>query len=766
MAKVEITIIKEDIKKDLTNFLIGVASAGISEDVFPELAALITKSLSPTIDISNFADELIDLLKRGNDIKNNKGVDFAPLIESIQKGSPFLDAEGDSIYISTLIEEDRRAHNEEIINAPLNKLSDNKGGSTILDTDGESFTATSEINGKEEKKISNIVQESAIDPSIDSRIESFITTDTNKKEQTSIKSFVTSDVDDKFEPKENEINPYEINPLKDNTLGAYRKEGAPVKTFVTEDLNNKISSDVENVVTENLNNKTETDINEFITSEINNKTKTEVTIEANESLDNKKEIDLKNKVRQLASEIIEYSNKTPRRQKQLEVLLYNAIPYGITSKLFGLVNVISSITNETGTYDNPYFGSGQLNITDIASGALGVMRVINKIKYLSAEEIGLFVGGTVNFYTLHFRRGISIKDMRLTPPTGPGIPFSIASVTYKEIQHLIQPKMTFNIPRINLLRFETPRDLKQELSLFALPEKTKAEQEKRSSEVTYKVNENTGTIDFKNIPHPVFGFKQTVTPEYKVDEAKLSHQDMLRKIKDKEGIWEIGSLYVLPVTADKVSPKYVPFQFNPTIQESGMSARYTAVTVLSRIGNLQSFVGVDNLNVTLNTSYFPVSRIKEEPFSMQDIQLIELVYRSLVLPWFSSSETEASQYRYSKPPLIKVIMGNKSRVNKSTTELKTTNAPYSNLLTYPDDVLGDKKGSIQGDLRHFKTFIATSCSITRDESMPYFLDKDDDYLLKDTFGFNVSMNLTEVTPSYHQIFPNFRDYYDRYTERA
>ena len=102
-------------------------------------------------------------------------------------------------------------------------------------------------------------------------------------------------------------------------------------------------------------------------------------------------------------------------------------------------------------------------------------------------------------------------------------------------------------------------------------------------------------------------------------------------------------------------------------------------------------------------------------------------------------------------------MGDKEKVNK----INTGNSPYSNLLTYPEDVLNNKISS--GKLFHFKTFIVTSCSIIRDENLPYFLDKDDDNLLKDTFGYTVNLNLTEVTPSYHQMLPNFKDYYSKAT---
>jgi len=757
---VEITIIKEDIKKDLTNFLIGIASAGISEDVFPQLAEMITKALSPTLDVALFADNLVELLKQGNDIKENNGVDFAALIESIQKGSPFLDAQGDSIFISSVAESEPRPHSEITLEHPLNINSDNKDQDVILNDRAEPFAPTSDVEGKEELEIVNITQESASDPSEVSNIESFITGDGEVKEETVVDGFITSQKDDNIIET--------INPFLDNTLGADRKRGATVDSFVTNQQDDNTTIGVNPIVTADPKLADDTNIDTFVTVDDEGRNEQDIIFDQNSLVNNKTDINISDAAIQAAADIIDFANKTPRRQKQLEILLYNAIPYGITQKIFGLISVMEGITNG-GSYSS-LFGSGQLNVTDIASAAFEANRIINNIKYLSATEIAFYVTGAVNFYTIQFRRGITIKDMRITPPFGPGIPFTVGVVerALYASRRKLQPFGTAPSVNPNRIFYETvgsPKDFVED----QLPLKTmKAESGKRddATEITINVAAGTQIIDMKSI-----SIKTESNPEYTLNNDdptlppnSVSFNDMQRKLRDKDGVWEVGSIYVWPIAEDgTIAPKWIPFQFNPTITEAGMAARYTATTILNRIGNLQSFTGTDNLTVSLNTAYVPISRNENDPFNIRDIQLIELGYRSLTLPWFSET-TQIDGYRYYKPPLIKVIMGHKDYINKSTTGLKTTNSPYSNLLTYPTDVLNDK---ISGELRHFKTFIATSCAITRDDNMPYFMDKietetdGERYLLKDTFGYNISMNLTEITPSYHQIFPNFKDYFSK-----
>jgi hypothetical protein len=783
---VEITIIKEDIKKDLTNFLIGVAQAGISEDVFPDLVDLITKGLSPTLDVSLFADNLIELLKRGNNIKDKAGADFAPLIASIQKGSPFLDVDGDSVAISVFDEEEPRPHEELPIDISLNANSSNKADSSIKDDRNEDFKPTGNANEKIGDELSNVSGYSAEDPSLRKEIIGSATGDADNKTEPEMESFITTLTDDKGDT-------VPVNPFTDNTLGAYRKREDEIDIDVPVG-NNKDSKTIGNKTTLNTGGRSQDvtapftpisidGIRQFGEKEINS-----VPV----STEPKNSPDISTAIQNSVNEIL-INARSERQQNQLEILLYNAIPYGITQSLAGIgsfVNGFNSSENQI-----PYVGSNGLDLADIATAALSANNLINSLTYLSAAEIGLYVGGAANFYTLHFRRGITIKDMRITPKFGPGIEFTVGAVEAAQysnskklrvfgappsdrVENFIRklfPGISNDIDEIrakqeaienysanppeydlgnySLLQEQIQRERILEEKRISPP--TEPEEPKAKTNIEYSINAESGSIDIKYSSSTAGG---TDSVPFKFNGGSIDRSELTNQLRDKEDIWKIGALYIWPIAEDgTINPKYVPFQFNPTIVEAGMAARYTATTILSRIGNIQSFTGTDNLTITLNTSYVPISRTENESFNIKDIQLIELAYRSLTLPWFSESTSDEG-YRYYKPPLLKVIMGDYKKVNSSEKGIQTTNSPFSNLLTYPNDVLN---GKISGELRHFKTFIATSCSIVRTDDMPYFLDPDDDYQLKDTFGYNISMSLTEITPSYHQIFPNFKDYFSK-----
>ena len=127
--------------------------------------------------------------------------------------------------------------------------------------------------------------------------------------------------------------------------------------------------------------------------------------------------------------------------------------------------------------------------------------------------------------------------------------------------------------------------------------------------------------------------------------------------------------------------------------------------------------------------------------------------RGLVYPHFPANQSKNRGYRYVKPPLLKIVMGNANANEKS---------PFSNLLTYPQTINKDsnKIASLSVE-RNYKTFIASSVEITKNlDSVPVYIDED--RTLKDTFGFDVSINLVEITPSYSDLYPDQKDYFDQY----
>lgn len=237
--------------------------------------------------------------------------------------------------------------------------------------------------------------------------------------------------------------------------------------------------------------------------------------------------------------------------------------------------------------------------------------------------------------------------------------------------------------------------------------------------------------------------------------------------------WQVGAIYAIPVVAtnfkDSLPPFFIPFEFNPTIDESGVEVKYQQTEILSRIGAMQTFTGVGSLSVTLNTKYFAVSHdgtAGEDShgqdwmanFTLSNIQAIEFAYRSLAYPHYPEEQNIDQGYKYVKPPLIKVIMGDYN--NKTT-------APYSNLLTYQTDsvVEGRLQSNFEEGKKTLRTFIATNVAIKKDlENTPLYLDENK--ILVDTFGFEVNMTLIEVTPNYTDSLPDYKNYYTRYADLA
>ena len=236
--------------------------------------------------------------------------------------------------------------------------------------------------------------------------------------------------------------------------------------------------------------------------------------------------------------------------------------------------------------------------------------------------------------------------------------------------------------------------------------------------------------------------------------------------------WQVGAVYAIPIVAaqyqNSLPPFYIPFEFNPEISENGVEVRYQQTDILSRIGGMQTFTGVGNLSVSLTTKYFAVSHDGKagrdsygqewmSTFTMANVQAIEFAYRSLAYPHYPDEQDADQGYKYVKPPLIKIIIG----------DYTNQTAPYSNILTYQnDDVInGRLQSNFETGKKILRTFIATSVGIKKDlNETPIYLNEDG--VMRDTFGFEVSLNLMEVTPNYVDAPPDFKSYYTNYAQLA
>lgn len=474
----------------------------------------------------------------------------------------------------------------------------------------------------------------------------------------------------------------------------------------------------------------------------------------------------------LADNFFEKANKK-EIVKNVDIYLYNLIPYAVGNTVISGVNLAQRNIK------------GQLTAQDLLGTALNVKAMFDKKKYFSMEELSFLLSGLVNFYTIQFRRGITIKDISM----GDGVEFSINTVQSRlyessdgfiaTFQNLLSRALTEEI----IVEVDTGTGKTEKIETDIEVDTGTGKTEKietdirtdtgtgKTEEIEVNVKIDTGTGKDKR---PITVTDNTIalldrrrTEEIKpdIDSIKSNSKygdidgyDALENmVERKADAWKIGSLYIWPTDPDVsiiAENPHIPFQFNPQISTSGQTARYQAFSVLSRIGNLQSYLGTDSITITLNTSYFPISENGDGIFSLRNIQLIELIYNSLTLPAYGSSNTESGT-KYMKPPLVKVIIGDYKKVEN---EESISTGIYTNLLTFPSDVLGSKNLLSHRKFRKFRTFVAANVTVSKDlETLPLHLHSDG-YLV-DTYGFSVSMNLVEVSPSYMDRMPDFRDYY-------
>lgn len=303
------------------------------------------------------------------------------------------------------------------------------------------------------------------------------------------------------------------------------------------------------------------------------------------------------------------------------------------------------------------------------------------------------------------------------------------------------------------------------------------QQNEGKEEFTYKdalfrkhaeiIRDNPINLDAYNIhlaKNPIEPDGEDINPKNK------NVNDLLRDktfINNGKGKWQIGAVLVIPVVSEiykRSLPRFfIPFEFNPEINENGIGARYQQTEILSRIGNLQSYTGTNSFSLSLTSKYLAVTHEGNSPnstgnnwmseFTLKKIQAIEMGYRSLVYPHYPDSEAVNQGYKYVKPPLVKIIIGN----------YIDDTAPYANLLTYQhSDVVENRLDTaINYGGKILRTFIVSEVTIKKDlNETPIYLDENK--TIRDTFGFEVSLNLMEVAPNYMDSMPDFKNYQTQY----
>jgi len=242
-------------------------------------------------------------------------------------------------------------------------------------------------------------------------------------------------------------------------------------------------------------------------------------------------------------------------------------------------------------------------------------------------------------------------------------------------------------------------------------------------------------------------------------------------------------IYLDGETASNIS---IPFQFTPTISESGRAAKFEATSMLHRQGSIFSYVGSEHQTLTLETEFITLSN-EDKKLTYETVEsfkaaekdtsavgkwlnknVVDTAFGSTVKDIVSAASTgvtelltikdiesdpEQSFYQFwtysrihaielglralvlpkvddnggvSRPPIIKIQMGG-------------IDGLYS-MLSYPS-----------GDKNYLRTYVVTKVTITKDlkESPILYLanaenNKDGGI---DTIGYKVSMELSELDSS-------------------
>ena len=262
---------------------------------------------------------------------------------------------------------------------------------------------------------------------------------------------------------------------------------------------------------------------------------------------------------------------------------------------------------------------------------------------------------------------------------------------------------------------------------------------------------------------------------------------------DNEG--SIGKIYVIPPDAElsdnKDNPSKnvafsIPLQNNLQFEQMSRAATWNAINFFGRIGNVQQYSKTGNMEaITLTTKYFvdyneknmDLNTIKSN-FTIQRLQEIEMMYRSLVLPatdsakylYSSDNDSDSGKYYYfTRPPLVNIVLGNPNFIDSNQSGLEDTKVienrlkPYHNLFTDIYTIPDENNGSGFNNKIFYKNFVVTNVSIDKNmNDYNYYVEDNDgetqDVNYYDTTGFTVTLTVIEIDENYLGSLPSFNNY--------
>ena len=277
-----------------------------------------------------------------------------------------------------------------------------------------------------------------------------------------------------------------------------------------------------------------------------------------------------------------------------------------------------------------------------------------------------------------------------------------------------------------------------------------------------KSSSNGSQFDAENVLKQIEYALAITKSQYKVYPSDTS-KDLIEDAKQKrKEMNSVGYLYIKPITSvDDIKPVRVPFEFNPKISEGSLSAKYSATSFLSRVGEVQNYTGTGSTTLSISTSYEVMSdgsntkEIFDDWFNMytpEYLDKVEAAYRSLVFPYFKE---ENNSVTYIRPPVIKVVL------YESNEDISSYDAKTQMEFAYPKGTNTSVflKSQASQFFKQHKSFVATSVTISKNEESKNFYIKDKVIRYS---GFDVELNLVEVTEDYTDVIPDFITYYNRY----
>jgi hypothetical protein len=142
-------------------------------------------------------------------------------------------------------------------------------------------------------------------------------------------------------------------------------------------------------------------------------------------------------------------------------------------------------------------------------------------------------------------------------------------------------------------------------------------------------------------------------------------------------------------------------------------------------------------------------------WSMDVIQDIQLAYKSLSLPTYPNG----NDIQFRRPPFIKIVVGSDSAMDEGIKNMLYRNpaADEDRFFKSVTNVTAGGQGinmTNRTAWKTVKTFVVSSVMVDKKTGeLPYIFDTDGKPL--DTMGFDVTLNLLEVAPSYMDLEPDF-----------